>query len=142
MNISKELLKKAKTAKSAEELLEMAKAEKIELTEEEAAKYGARTATREEIFETCDIVSLHISLNEKTKGCINRELLEKLGASEKPVLYVFNKCDVAEKSEQGFDVPAIEGASLDDVFCISAKTGRGISALLTRLDQLIPEVRY
>ena len=38
MNISKELLEKAKTAKSAEELLEMAKTEKIELTEEEAAK--------------------------------------------------------------------------------------------------------
>ena len=38
MNVSKELLKKAKTAKSAEELLEMAKAENIELTEEEAAK--------------------------------------------------------------------------------------------------------
>ena len=38
MNISKELLKKAKTAKTAEELLAMAKAENIELTEEEAAK--------------------------------------------------------------------------------------------------------
>ena len=38
MNISKELLEKAKTAKSAEELLEMAKAQHIELTEEQAAK--------------------------------------------------------------------------------------------------------
>ena len=38
MNVSKELLKKAKTAKTAEELLAMAKAENIELTEEEAAK--------------------------------------------------------------------------------------------------------
>ena len=38
MNISKELLEKAKTAKTAEELLAMAKAEKVELTEEEAAK--------------------------------------------------------------------------------------------------------
>ena len=38
MKISKELLEKAKTAKSAEELLEMAKAENIELTEEQAAK--------------------------------------------------------------------------------------------------------
>ena len=48
------------------------------MTDDEAAKYGARTASREEIFETCDIVSLHMSLSEKTKGCINRELLEKL----------------------------------------------------------------
>ena len=38
MNVSKELLEKAKQAKTAEELLAMAKAEKDELTEEEAAK--------------------------------------------------------------------------------------------------------
>mgnify|MGYP006397464479 FL=1 len=38
MNISKELIEKAKAAKTAEELLEMAKAENIALTEEEAAK--------------------------------------------------------------------------------------------------------
>ena len=38
MQFSKELIEKAKTAKSAEELLELAKAENIELTEEEAAK--------------------------------------------------------------------------------------------------------
>ena len=38
MNISKELIEKAKTAKTAEELLAMAKAEHIELTEEQAAK--------------------------------------------------------------------------------------------------------
>ena len=38
MQFSKELIEKAKTAKSAEELLEMAKAEHIELTAEQAAK--------------------------------------------------------------------------------------------------------
>ncbi|MGN0813044.1 MAG: hypothetical protein ACI4MQ_06025 [Candidatus Coproplasma sp.] len=38
MNISKELLEKAKTAKTSEELLEMAKAENIELSAEQAAK--------------------------------------------------------------------------------------------------------
>ena len=38
MKFTDEMLEKAKTAKSAEELLAMAKAEKIELTEEEAAK--------------------------------------------------------------------------------------------------------
>lgn len=76
------------------------------------------------------------------QAAVTRELLEKLGASEKPVLYVFNKCDVAEKSENGFDVPAIEGAELDDVFCISAKTGKGVDKLMERLDQLIPAARY
>ena len=38
MNISKELIEKAIQAKTAEELLAMAKAENIELTDEEAAK--------------------------------------------------------------------------------------------------------
>ncbi|MDY3095560.1 MAG: hypothetical protein SOW53_04080, partial [Eubacteriales bacterium] len=38
MNISKELIEKAKTAKSAEELLELAKTENINFTAEEAAK--------------------------------------------------------------------------------------------------------
>ena len=42
MNISKELLEQAKTAKSAEELLEMAKAENIELNAEEAAQAFAK----------------------------------------------------------------------------------------------------
>ncbi len=41
MNISKELLEKAKAAKSAEELAETAKAENVELTKEEAEKVFA-----------------------------------------------------------------------------------------------------
>ena len=38
MNVSKELLEKARTANSAEELLAMAKAENIKLTQEDAVK--------------------------------------------------------------------------------------------------------
>ena len=39
MNISKELIEKAKTAKTAEELLAMAKEESIEMSAEQAAEY-------------------------------------------------------------------------------------------------------
>ena len=39
MNISKELIEKAKTAKTAEELLEMAKEESVEMSAEQAAEY-------------------------------------------------------------------------------------------------------
>ena len=42
MNVSKELLEKAKAAKSAEELLAMAKAESVELTTEEAVQAFAK----------------------------------------------------------------------------------------------------
>ena len=42
MNVSKELLEKARTANSAEELLAMAKAESVELTEEQAVQAFAK----------------------------------------------------------------------------------------------------
>ena len=42
MNVSKELLEKARTANSAEELLAMAKAESVELTTEEAVQAFAK----------------------------------------------------------------------------------------------------
>ncbi len=45
------------------------------VTEEEAASYGVKRATREEIFSECDIISLHLALNEKNLGCIDRKLL-------------------------------------------------------------------
>ena len=58
MNVSKELLKKAKTAKSAEELLEMAKAENIEISAEEAAKaFAELNKTGELSDEELDNVS-------------------------------------------------------------------------------------
>ena len=58
MNVSKELLKKAKTAKTAEELLELAKAENIELSAEQAAKaFAELNKTGELSDEELDNVS-------------------------------------------------------------------------------------
>ena len=58
MEISKELIEKAKTAKSAEELLQMAKAENIEMTAEEANKvYAELHKTGELSDEELDNVS-------------------------------------------------------------------------------------
>ena len=58
MNVSKELLKKAKTAKSAEELLELAEAENIELSAEQAAKaFAELNKTGELSDEELDNVS-------------------------------------------------------------------------------------
>lgn len=48
------------------------------LTEEEAKAYGVILAEREEIFSSCDIVSIHLAMNEKNRGCINRSLMERL----------------------------------------------------------------
>lgn len=48
------------------------------LTDEEAATYGARTASLEEIFAECDVISIHASNTEKTRGMITRELMESM----------------------------------------------------------------
>ena len=48
------------------------------LTDEEAAKYGARTASLEEIFSECDVISIHASNTPRTQGMITRELMERL----------------------------------------------------------------
>lgn len=48
------------------------------LSNEEAAKYGGRIASLEEIFEECDVISVHSSMTPKTAGMITRELMEKL----------------------------------------------------------------
>jgi len=48
------------------------------MTDAEEKKYGVKKASREEIFSTCDIVSLHLALTEKTVGCIDRTLLSML----------------------------------------------------------------
>lgn len=72
---------------------------------------------------------------------VTRELLAQLGAGEKRVLYVFNKCDVAEKQED-YVRPTVEGADNEDVFFISAKTGRGIEKLVAHIDAIVPETTY
>ena len=64
MKISKELLEKAKTAKSAEELLAMTKAENIELTEEQAAKAFAEINKAGELSDE--------ELDNVTGGCGGR----------------------------------------------------------------------
>ena len=51
MNISKELLEKAKQAKTAEELIEMAKEENIELTVEQATKALAKMNKNSELSD-------------------------------------------------------------------------------------------
>lgn len=48
------------------------------LTNEEAAKYGGRVASLEEIFSECDVISIHASNTEKTRGMITRQLMERL----------------------------------------------------------------
>ena len=67
---------------------------------------------------------------------VTQELLSQLGAAEKKVLYVFNKCDAAEDAaDTAF--AAAEKAELSDIFRISSVTGEGIPAMLERIDDIV-----
>ena len=63
---------------------------------------------------------------------VSEQLLSDLGASEKPTLYVFNKCDkgICEI------VDANSAGERDNTIFISAKTGEGIDMLVAKLEEL------
>lgn len=48
------------------------------ITEEDAERLGAKKASLETIFETCDIISLHAALNEENMGMISHDLLKRI----------------------------------------------------------------
>ena len=63
---------------------------------------------------------------------VTESLLRDLGAGEKPILYVFNKCDL------GVAIPgAVHGR--ENVLFISAATGQGVDRLLVRIEEMLHE---
>ena len=63
---------------------------------------------------------------------VTEALLQDLGAGDKPVLYVFNKCDL------GVAIPgAVHGR--ENVMYISAATGQGVERLLARIEEMLHE---
>ena len=116
MNISKELIEKAKTAKSAEELLEMAKAENIELNAEEAAQAFAKMNKNGELSDEeldnvagggCQGRPPKFSLNDRVshKGSDGKEVygtVVRIG--QEKYYYVYYVVDDGETTEKEYDV--------------------------------------
>lgn len=48
------------------------------ISPEEADEKGVRIADKEEIFETCDVISLHDALNDESRDSITRNLLRRI----------------------------------------------------------------
>ena len=73
--------------------------------------------------------------NFRDKLEVTENLLCELGASGKPILYVFNKCDrgIAEIGRVGRDAPA------ENIVYISALTGQGTELLINRIEALVSE---
>ena len=118
MNISKELLEKAKTAKTVEELIEMAKAENIELSAEQAAKAFAELNKSGELSdEELDNVAgggggrpPKFSRNDRVshKGSDGKEVygtVVRIG--QEKYYYVYYVVDDGETTEKEYDVNAL-----------------------------------
>ena len=83
------------------------------LTPERAAAVGARLVGKDELFETADIVTLHVVLGERTRGLVGaREL-----ALMKPTAYLVNTARGPIVDERALvavlDAGSIAGAALD-----------------------------
>lgn len=66
-----------------------------------------------------------------SQGEVSTKLIEELGAADKPIIFAYNKCDMAE----GF----IPKTPTNQSFLISAKTGEGIDALVAKIEELSHE---
>ena len=126
MKISKELLEKAKTAKTAEELLAMAKAEKIELTEEEATKAFAELNKNGELSDEeldnvaggCEGRTPKFSVNDRVshKGSDGKEVygtVVRIG--QEKYYYVYYVVDDGETTEKEYDVNALTPIGVEGI---------------------------
>ena len=114
MKISKELLEKAKQAKTAEELLAMAKAENIELTEKQAAKAFAEFNKTGELSDEeldnvaggCGGRTPKFSVNDRVshKGSDGKEVYGTVvRISQEKYYYVYYVVDDGETTEKEYD---------------------------------------
>lgn len=81
------------------------------------------------ILNVCDSsdpeCAQHIEVTEK--------LLDELGCADKPVITVFNKCDLPQSEETP--------RNIENAVCISALNGQGIDSLLEAISKALPPSR-
>lgn len=78
-----------------------------------------------------DLLLILVDASDPEAGAqieVTEALLRDLGAGEKPVLYVFNKCDL------GAALPGVVHGR-EDVHYISAATGKGVDRLLSSIEE-------
>ena len=133
MKISKELLEKAKTAKTAEELLAMAKAEKIELTEEEATKAFAELNKNGELSDEeldnvaggCEGRTPKFSVNDRVshKGSDGKEVygtVVRIGQEKYYyVYYVVDDGDIMGRPYYESELTPVGGGGINPEICKS-----------------------
>ncbi len=97
------------------------------------------SAFRSTLEEACEADILLILTdasdeNFRDQLTVTEELLCELGASGKPTLYVFNKCDRGIS-----ELPRIGQTAEENVVYISALTGQGIEMLVDRIERIVAD---
>ncbi len=64
---------------------------------------------------------------------VTEQVIEELGAADKPKIYVYNKCDLYEG--------ALAGNNTENTVFISAKTGKGIDSLLDVIERELSRLK-
>lgn len=95
---------------------------------------AAFRATLEAVSETDAILlvadAAHAAVEDHIRAVY--EVLEEIGARDKPIVTVFNKMDVADRGR----VKQLTWGH-GDCLCVSARTGEGCGQLLARIDELL-----
>ena len=89
-------------------------------------------STLEEVMY-CDAILVVADASDpecESQLAVTEQLINELGASDKPVIYAFNKCDLCDDGA----FPQAAGRNRTGV-CISALTGQGIDELAALLDR-------
>ena len=79
-----------------------------------------------------DILLIVSDINDPEVGEhieVTKSVIEDLGASDKPIIYVYNKCDMLKEP--------ISGVNGDDTVILSGVTGEGIDRLLNLVEETI-----
>lgn len=95
-----------------------------------------RSTLEEVVYSDAVLVMIDASEPEcDNQLAVTEGLLEELGAVGKPILYVYNKCDV----ETDIMPKVKQDGGENNVFFISARTGEGVDTLIERIESLVNE---
>lgn len=73
---------------------------------------------------------------------VTSDLLEELGASGKPTIYVFNKCDICADRDALIHMKSLASGTNTDVVFISAVTGAGCDTLVSTIERLAADGKH
>ena len=69
---------------------------------------------------------------------VTESLLSELSCSDKPILYVYNKCDCEADADTALALSSRpEGVSEENCLYVSARTGQGLEALVKRMEEIV-----